>query len=138
MLTLRFSYVHFPFLLSQSMGTWDVGPFDNHAACDLLAAIRDGSFDFERFKRMCAAPPLDVDEAEVVIALGMLAKTSPEHLPQGISAESINALYKPQSRAWLRKQINATLDPDTSSVYALWEPTGELETWIMAVRAALP
>ncbi|MFG6304513.1 DUF4259 domain-containing protein, partial [Corynebacterium hesseae] len=25
------------------MGTWDVGPFDNHAACEVLAEIRDGS-----------------------------------------------------------------------------------------------
>ncbi|MGN5995333.1 DUF4259 domain-containing protein [Corynebacterium striatum] len=42
------------------MGTWDVGPFDNHAACELLAELRDGTFDFEHFKRSCADSPLDV------------------------------------------------------------------------------
>ena len=50
------------------MGTWDVGPFDNHAACEVLAEIRDGSFDLDTFKKSCVDSPIDVDDAEAVIA----------------------------------------------------------------------
>lgn len=120
------------------MGTWDVGPFDNHAACELLAELRDGTFDFEHFKRSCADSPLDVDEAEKVIALGALVNTPQDRLPNGVSAKELKSICTPQSRAWLRKRINSTLEPESSPVYALWETTGELEIWVQSVRASLP
>ncbi|MDO5031793.1 DUF4259 domain-containing protein [Corynebacterium sp.] len=120
------------------MGTWDVGPFDNHAAIEVLAAIRAGSFDIERFKKTSADLPLDVEDTEAAIALGTLAKTPRDRLPEGVKPEAIRPLCTPQTRAWLRKRINAALEPDTSPAYAVWETTGELEQWIRTARAALP
>ncbi len=115
-----------------------VGPFDNHAACEVLAAIRDGSFDLDTFKKSCVDSPIDVDDAEVIIALGALATTPEDRLPAGISADDVKALRTPQTRAWLRKKINTAMEPNSSPIYALWETTGELELWLRRTRAALP
>ncbi|MDK8593254.1 DUF4259 domain-containing protein [Corynebacterium accolens] len=54
------------------MGTWGTGPFDNHAARDVLDSLRNGSFDLRHFQRSCGTGVLDSDEAEAVIALGAL------------------------------------------------------------------
>lgn len=120
------------------MGTWDVGPFDNHAACEVLADIRDGSFDLDAFKKSCVDSPIDIDDAEIVIALGALATAPADKLPPGISADAVKVLRTPQTRAWLRKRINTAMEPDKSPIYALWETTGELELWLRTTRAALP
>ena len=120
------------------MGTWDVGPFDNHAACAVLADIRDGSFDLDNFKRSCVDTPLDVDDAEVIIALGALATTPPDQLPAGLSLGDGHMLRTPQTKAWLRKRMNRAMEPESSPIYALWETTGELEDWLRSTRAALP
>ncbi|MFK3621473.1 MULTISPECIES: DUF4259 domain-containing protein [unclassified Corynebacterium] len=120
------------------MGTWDVGPFDNHAACEVLAEIRDGSFDLDTFKKSCVDSPIDVDDAEVVIALGALATSPADKLPAGVSVESVKALRTPQTRAWLRQKINTAMEPNNSPIYALWETTGELDLWLRTTRAVLP
>ncbi|TRX32830.1 DUF4259 domain-containing protein [Corynebacterium guaraldiae] len=120
------------------MGTWDVGPFDNHAACEVLAEIRDGSFDLDTFKKSCVDSPIDVDDAEAVIALGALATSPADKLPAGVSVDSVKALRTPQTRAWLRKKINTAMEPNKSPIYALWETTGELDLWLRTTRAVLP
>ena len=120
------------------MGTWDTGPFDNHAARELLASLRDGSFDLKSFQRSCAAEPLDSDDAETMIALGALLKLSADALPEGIDREDLAPLFTPQSKAWLRRHINSAMRPETSSVYALWETTGELDQWLRTAQDSLP
>lgn len=120
------------------MGTWDTGPFDNHAARDLLRSLHAGTFDYEGFREVCDESPIGVDEAEMVIAIGALCKLPAERLPLGICPESIKVFRTPQARAWLRRRINCALDPQQSRAYALWETSGELEEWIKSVRAALP
>ncbi|WP_293770535.1 DUF4259 domain-containing protein [uncultured Corynebacterium sp.] len=120
------------------MGTWNSGPFDNHTAAELLAALRDGTFDFEAFKKSCTDDYIDVDEAETYIALGALTKLRADELPQGIAPERLSGIYTPQSRAWLRKKINQALQPEVSGAVALWEETGELEQWVRTARAAQP
>ncbi len=120
------------------MGTWDTGPFDNHAARELLASLRDGSFDLTGFQKSCAVEPLDSDDAETVIALGALLKLKADALPEGIHREDLAPLYTPQSKAWLRRRINSAMRPETSSVYALWETTGELEEWLRTAQDSLP
>lgn len=120
------------------MGTWDVGPFDNHAARAVLAQLRDGSFDLETFKRSCAEAPIDVDDAETIIALGALASTPFEKLPGGLCGTDVRILRTPQTRAWLRKRMNKAMEPDSSPIYALWETTDELEDWLRTTRAAMP
>lgn len=120
------------------MGTWDTGPFDNHTACDVLAAIADGNFDFDAFKLMCPSQTLALEDAETVIALGALAKLPAERLPAGISSARVELLHRPEYRAWLRKQITLATEPEHSTAYALWEATGELDGWLRTARAALP
>lgn len=120
------------------MGTWDVGPFDNHAACEVLAELRDGHFDLDTFKSSCMDSPIDVDDAEAIIALGALATAPPERLPAGLGVEHVQMLRTPQTRAWLRKRMNRAMEPETSPIYAMWETTDELEKWIRSTRAALP
>ena len=120
------------------MGTWDVGPFDNHAARAVLAELRDGSFDLETFKRSCVDEPIDVDDAETIIALGALATTPLEKLPVGLRGEDVRMLRTPQTKAWLRKRMNNAMEPDSSPIYALWETTDELEDWLRSTRAAMP
>ena len=75
------------------MGTWDTGPFDNHAARELLASLRDGSFDLTAFQKSCAEEPLDSDDAETMIALGALLKLKADALPEGIHREDLAPLY---------------------------------------------
>ncbi|WP_232208017.1 DUF4259 domain-containing protein [Corynebacterium sp. KPL1818] len=36
------------------MGTWGTGPFDNHAARDVLDSLRNGSFDLRHFHARAA------------------------------------------------------------------------------------
>ena len=120
------------------MGTWDTGPFDNHAARELLGSLRDGSFDLTAFQKSCAVEPLDSDDAETMIALGALLKLKADALPEGIHREDLAPLYTPQSKAWLRRRINSAMRPETSSVYALWETTGELEEWLRTAQDSLP
>ncbi|MCG7243880.1 DUF4259 domain-containing protein [Corynebacterium sp. ACRPS] len=120
------------------MGTWGTGPFDNHAARDVLDSLRDGSFDLRHFQRSCGTGVLDSDEAEAVIALGALTKLPADGLPDGVAPRDLTSLYTPQSKAWLRRRINQAMRSESSSVYALWEPTGELNQWLHTAQAALP
>ena len=43
------------------MGTWGVGPFDNHRAREIVDAVRTGTFDFDVFRETCADDDLDAD-----------------------------------------------------------------------------
>lgn len=120
------------------MGTWDVGPYDNDGAVDLLADVRNGSFSFERFRFTLGEHRLDADDAEMVIALGALASAEPERLPAGIDPQVVARIFTPERRRWVRQQMERALDPDSSELYALWEATGELETWVAVTRSVLP
>ena len=81
---------------------------------------------------------MDSDDAETMIALGALLKLEADALPEGIYREDLEPLYTPQSKAWLRRRINSAMRPETSSVYALWETTGELEEWLRTAQDSLP
>lgn len=51
------------------MGTWDMGPFDNDGAGDLLAALRAGCFDIDDYCRHVDEEYLEADDAQAAIAL---------------------------------------------------------------------
>ncbi len=119
------------------MGTWDVGPYDNDVACDLLADIRDGNFDFNRFRWTCEEGRLDADAGEVIIALATLYASLPDRLPHGVDAEMLAGVFTGERVRWLRRQLQRVLDPATSELYALWEATGELELWLAVSGAPL-
>ncbi|WCZ32430.1 DUF4259 domain-containing protein [Corynebacterium massiliense] len=120
------------------MGTWGVGPFDNHRAREIVDAVRTGTFDFDVFRETCADDDLDADEAEAIIALGALATAPQEDLPPGIAAARMRCLFTDNRRLWLRHRIEKAIDPDNSTIYALWEATGELDNWVKTARAVLP
>ncbi len=120
------------------MGTWDVGPYDNDRAAELLADIRDGRFNFERFRFTVDEDRLDADDCEMVVALGALGSSRPGDLPEGIRPEVLSRIFTPERRRWVRRQMEKVLDPDHSELYAVWEATGELDGWVASTRAALP
>lgn len=120
------------------MGTWDVGPYDNDGAVDLLADIREGSFNFERFRFNIDEYRPDPDDSEMIIALGALASSGTEKLPEGIRPEVLSRLFTPERVRWVRRQMERILDPESSELHAVWEATGELDGWLAATRAALP
>lgn len=120
------------------MGTWGPGPFDNHAARDLLAAISDGSFDFNHFKASCTREYVDADEAEIIIALGAISKLREKELPDFIPRSQYKILSAPENRAWLRKKISQAMVPGASELYALWETTGEMDQWLHTAQASKP
>ncbi|MDK8593922.1 hypothetical protein, partial [Corynebacterium accolens] len=70
--------------------------------------------------------------------LTALTKLPADGLPDGVAPTDLASLYTPQSKAWLRRRINQAMCSDSSSVYALWEPTGELDQWLHTAQAALP
>lgn len=120
------------------MGTWDSGPFDNDTAVEVVAALRDGTFDFNQFRASFSANYIDAVEAEACVALGALIKLPPEELPAGVKPESLRKLFTPQSRAWLRRRIDMAMNPEQSSAVAMWEETGELDEWMKTAQAAKP
>lgn len=116
------------------MGFWDVGPFDNSAALELVEDLRAGRFSLDVFRFRCAgsAAP-DADDAAVVIALNALL-TRPEERPAGIGEAELAEIDTAFNRSWLRKQAREILDAEHSSLYAHWEATGEAEEWVRATR----
>ena len=120
------------------MGTWDVGPFDNDAARDLLWDLRAGRFSLAQFRFETAGDALDADDGAVIVALSALSTTPSSRLPEGLCAEHVAELTTPQARRWLRLQHRQVLDSEISPIYAMWEDTGELEAWIDEVRAVEP
>lgn len=120
------------------MGTWDVGPYDNDGAVDLLADIRADRFNFERFRFTIDEHRPDPDDSEMIIALGALASSGTDELPAGIRPEVLSRLFTPERVRWVRRQMERILDPENSELYAVWEATGELDDWLAATRAALP
>lgn len=120
------------------MGTWGVGPFDNHRAREIVDAVRDGTFDFDVFRETCADDDLDADEAEAIIALGALATSPQSELPTGINAGRMRRMFTDNRRLWLRHRIKKAVDPDNSAIYALWEATDELDKWLATTRTVQP
>lgn len=120
------------------MGTWDVGPFDNDAARDLLADLRAGQFSLDHFRFATSVGRLDADDAAVVVALSALSTMPASELPAGLTEEHVFELTTPQARAWLRGHFPRILDRDASAIYALWEHTGELDQWIYQVESVQP
>lgn len=120
------------------MATWDSGPFDNDAAAELVAALRDGTFDLESFQAACSSTHIDAVEAEACVALGALSKLPDEKLPTGIEPSQLRRMFTPQCRAWLRRRIDMVMEPARSGAIAMWEETGELEEWLRTAQAAKP
>lgn len=121
------------------MGTWNVGPFDNDAACDLVDDIRAGRFDFIQFRFDCAGDVIvDADDAAVVVALSALGTAHPSELPDGITMDDMRLLRTEESRKWLREQFARVLDKDVSPLYAMWEEADELSEWLAATCAVRP
>lgn len=112
------------------MGTWDVGPFDNHSARELVGAIVDGTFDYARFRADCRFNNMCADSAEATIALAALVVYDARELPAGVTSKMLEQLYTPESLSWLRAQVRCALDASLSQIYALWEATGELDCWL--------
>ncbi|MDR7329237.1 DUF4259 domain-containing protein [Corynebacterium guangdongense] len=120
------------------MGTWDVGPFDNDAARDLLTDLRAGRFSLDQLRFGMSGNRIDADDAAVVVALSALSKMPAAELPAGLNREHVSELSAPGARSWLRSQFNHILDREASAIYALWEHTGELDQWIYQVESVKP
>lgn len=122
------------------MGTWNVGPFDNDAAQDLLRDIRSGCFNFDQFRFDCAAGAvLDTEDAAVIIALSALVQgCAAGRLPRGIVHDDLLPLHSVEARTWLSRQYESILDEEVSPLYAIWEATGELDMWLASVQAVRP
>ena len=119
------------------MGFWDVGPFDNSAAEELVADLRLGRFRIDQFRFRCTgAPALDADDAAVVIALNALIH-HPCSRPPGIGPEELRAIDTPLVRAWLKTQLNAIFSPEGSPLYAHWEAAGEAREWLRASQGRI-
>lgn len=122
------------------MGTWNVGPFDNDAAQDLLRDIRSDCFNFDQFRFECAADAvLDTEDAAVIIALSALVqRCTAGRLPRGIVHDDLLPLHSVEARTWLNRQYESILDEDVSPLYAIWEATGELDMWLASAKAVRP
>ena len=122
------------------MGTWDVGPFDNDAAQDLLRDLRSDCFNFDQFRFDCVAAVIpDTEDAAVIIALSALVqRCASGRLPRGIAEEDLRPLRTVEARAWLDRQYEFILDEDLSPLYAIWEATGELDMWLASAHAVRP
>lgn len=122
------------------MGTWNVGPFDNDAAQELLRDIRSDCFNFDQFRFECAADTvLDTEDAAVVIALSALVqRCAAGRLPTGIAQDDLLPLHTIEARAWLNRQYESILNEDVSPLYAIWEATGELDMWLASAKAVRP
>jgi hypothetical protein len=122
------------------MGTWNVGPFDNDAAQDLLRDIRSDRFNFDQFRFECAADAaLAAEDAAVIIALSALVqRCAAGRLPAGIVYDDLLPLHSVEARAWLSRQYESILNEEVSPLYAIWEATGELDMWLASARAVRP
>lgn len=121
------------------MGTWDVGPYDNDAARDMLHELRQGRFDFPLFRFHCgSASPLDADDAAVIIALSALSNSGPDELPEGITREHLRPFSSQEAKQWLRHHHYRIVAREDSMLYQHWEATGELENWLYQARSVRP
>ncbi|WP_018296350.1 DUF4259 domain-containing protein [Corynebacterium lubricantis] len=112
------------------MGYWDVGPFDNSAARDVVEAIRAGRFNLDQFIFDCTGEnELDADLGAGIVALLALLDDTYE-LPPGIACTDVTALDTPRAWSWLRGQRLRVLNPEKSGLYAFWEQSGQLQDWL--------
>ncbi|HZK31467.1 MAG TPA: DUF4259 domain-containing protein [Corynebacterium sp.] len=122
------------------MGTWNVGPFDNDSAQDLLNDIRAHRFDFDQFRFDCAGDEvIDAEDAAVIIALSALVQAcSSGGLPPGITRSDLRQLDNKPARRWLSRKYECILDEASSPIYAIWEATGELDLWLTSTKSVRP
>lgn len=112
------------------MGYWDVGPFDNTPARDLIEDIHAGRFNIEQFKFEVAGDTyLDADDAAVVLALGALIFRPTRQLPDGLTRDDIAGIDTQANKEWIKAQLPKVFDEETSELYSLWEYTGEVDRW---------
>ena len=119
------------------MGTWDMGPFDNDGAGDLLAALRAGCFDIDDYCRHVDEEYLEADDAQAAIALAEVVavarglQPAPPQL-DGIDAAAYTESLSPEQRGWILTTLRrAVAGSDTSELHELWAENGpeDLEAW---------
>ncbi|WP_058234751.1 DUF4259 domain-containing protein [Devriesea agamarum] len=119
------------------MAAWDLGPFDNDGAMDLVADISDGEFD-DLDDVLDVSDYIDSDQGEMIIALAHLAAG---HFPADqdeLTADHVSFLKSPDIRAKLRTALEAVLSTsERSELVELWEESDELEEWKAASHVEL-
>lgn len=119
------------------MGFWDVGPFDNSAAEELVEDLCLRSFCIDQFRFRCeGAAALDADDAATVLALNALIQDPFTRLTER-GREQLSRIAAPGNVWWLQNQADAILVAEGSALYAYWESAGELEEWLSASRGVL-
>lgn len=119
------------------MGFWDVGPFDNSAAEELVEDLRLRCFNLDQFLFRCEeTSALDADDAAMVIALNALIQ-DPYRRPAGIGQQELAGIDTPYVRGWLKAKMETICAPHGSSLYAHWESIGEVEEWLAASRCVV-
>ncbi|MBG6121495.1 DUF4259 domain-containing protein [Corynebacterium aquatimens] len=116
------------------MGTWDVGPFDNDPAVEVIDSLTAGTFRMDQFRFDCGDKALSVEQFEAIIAVAAIMNG---FVPQGLSPDRVAYPFTGDDRWWVRERVAAALQPDGSALYEHWENTGELEQWLSAVNAAM-
>lgn len=111
------------------MGFWDIGPFDNTSARELVDSIRAGRFSFARFKFECCGGPLDADGEASIIALDALLN-HPAQRPSGVTADMLAAFNQPENRAWVRRQRERLVADRNSAIFAQFDAAGQAESWL--------
>lgn len=114
------------------MGYWDVGPFDNSAAREVVDALRCGHFNFDQFAFDCAAEgKLDAELGAGIVALLALIDDS-YPLPADIDRKVLASLDLPRVSAWLKRQRHRVLDPKSSGLYDFWSESEQIQDWLDA------
>lgn len=122
------------------MGAWDVGPFDNDGALDLLAEIRMGDFSFESFTSAFEDEDyLEIDAGQMAVALAALVRITnqdpgaPDNPLGEADLAAFAAQLTPERISWIRQQQERALsDGEHSELYELWAETDSLNSWLEA------
>lgn len=122
------------------MGAWDIRPFDNDGAMDLIAEIRNGDFSFEGTRWAFDDPNyLEVDGGQRAVALAALVRIihqDPAAPASPLDADSLAAFaaqLTPESITWIHHELHRALsNREQSELFELWEESGSLDAWFAA------
>lgn len=104
------------------MATWNIGPYDNDEAQELLEDLCSGLLDPVDLIPNTGYRRIDADEGQIVIALAALATTPDADLPEGLTADVVGTLREPAIKDRLRQNLEAIVaDAQVSDLFAWWQ-----------------